>query len=309
MASTPASASSRACASRRRQSTSCSAAWCSRTCAASGRRCPTRSVRLILVLKAASLALGHSGVRQATIDAAAGRWSSDALPVIPAKGSVGASGDLAPLAHLAGCLIGVGEVRLRGQSSAAAEALARDRRARRSTLAAKEGLALLNGTQVSTALAIAGLFEARRVFDAALVAGAMSTDAALGSDVPFDPRLSRVRGQPGQAEVAGRLHGLLAGSEIRASHLRVRRGCRTPTACAASRRSWAPCLDLLDDGRRRRWSARPTASPTIPWCSPTRAADPLRRQLPRRAGGVRRRPDRGGPGRDRLARPSGGSRC
>ena len=169
------------------------------------------TVRLVLVLKAASLGLGRSGAREATIDALLRLLAADALPVIPGQGSVGASGDLAPLAHVAAALIGVGRVRLAGREMPAAEALT-EIGLKPLTLAAKEGLALLNGTQVSTALAVTGLVKARRLFDAALVAGALSTDAALGSDVPFDARIHRARNQPGQAEVAGTLAGLLAGS-------------------------------------------------------------------------------------------------
>ena len=180
------------------------------------------TVRLILVLKAGSLALGRSGVRQSTIDGLLRLLAEDALPLIPGQGSVGASGDLAPLAHVAAALIGVGRIRLRGREVTAAEALAAIGLTPLA-LAAKEGLALLNGTQVSTALAIGGLLKARRLFDAALVAGAMSTDAALGSDVPFDPRIQRARNQPGQTEVAAVLAGLLAGSQIRNSHLHCER--------------------------------------------------------------------------------------
>ncbi|MGD9509385.1 MAG: histidine ammonia-lyase [Geminicoccaceae bacterium] len=175
-------------------------------------------VRLVLVLKAASLGLGRSGAREATIDGLLGLLAADALPVVPCQGSVGASGDLAPLAHVAAALIGVGQIRLNGQTLPAAAALAKTGMMPL-TLAAKEGLALLNGTQVSTALAIAGLAKAWRLFEAALVAGALSTDAALGSDVPFDARIHRARNQPGQAEVAAVLARLLAGSEIRGSHL------------------------------------------------------------------------------------------
>ncbi len=176
------------------------------------------TVRLVLMLKAASLGLGRSGAREETIDALLRLLAADALPVIPGQGSVGASGDLAPLAHVAAALIGVGRVRLAGREMPAAEALT-EIGLTPLTLAAKEGLALLNGTQVSTALAITGLVKARRLFDAALVAGALSTDAALGSDVPFDARIHRARNQPGQAEVAATLAGLLAGSAIRSSHL------------------------------------------------------------------------------------------
>jgi histidine ammonia-lyase len=206
---------------------------------------PDPVVRLTLVLKAASLARGHSGVRRSTIDLLLALIEHDALPVIPAKGSVGASGDLAPLAHLAGCLIGEGEVRLRGSTIPAAEAL-RAIGAAPLTLAAKEGLALINGTQVSNALALAGLFAARAVLEAALVAGAMSVDAARGSDAPFDPRLIAVRGQPGQAEVAMRLTTLLAGSEIRASHREGDERVQDPYSLRCQPQVMGPCLELLD---------------------------------------------------------------
>ena len=201
------------------------------------------TVRLVLLLKAGSLALGRSGVRQATVDALLRLLAADALPVIPGQGSVGASGDLAPLAHVAAALIGVGRVRLGGRELPAAEALAAIGLAPLA-LAAKEGLALLNGTQVSTALAITGLLKARRLFDAALIAGAMSTDAALGSDVPFDPRIQRARNQPGQAEVAAILAGLLAGSEIRGSHLHCER-VQDPYSLRCQPQVMGACRDML----------------------------------------------------------------
>jgi histidine ammonia-lyase len=206
---------------------------------------PDPVVRLVLAQKAASLALGPSGVRRRTIELLLALLAHDALPVIPAKGSVGASGDLAPLAHLAGALIGEGEVRLGGVAMPAAAALARIGE-QPLTLAAKEGLALLNGTQVSSALALLGLFRTQAVFDAALVAGAMSVDAALGSDVPFDRRLNAVRGQPAQVWVAERLFALLAGSAIRASH---REGCervQDPYSLRCQPQVMGACLELLD---------------------------------------------------------------
>ncbi len=206
---------------------------------------PDPVVRLVLALKATSLALGYSGVRRRTIELLLALLEHDALPVIPAKGSVGASGDLAPLAHLAGSLIGEGEVSLGGTVMPAAEALGRIGE-RPLTLAAKEGLALLNGTQVSTALALLGLFRAQAVFDAALVAGAMSVDAALGSDVPFDPRLNAVRGQPAQVRVAERLLGLLAGSAIRASHLVECERVQDPYSLRCQPQVMGACLELLD---------------------------------------------------------------
>jgi histidine ammonia-lyase len=206
---------------------------------------PDPVVRLVLALKASSLALGYSGVRRRTIELLLALLEHDALPVIPAKGSVGASGDLAPLAHLAGVLIGEGEVSLGRTVMPAAEALARiDEEPL--TLRAKEGLALLNGTQVSTALALVGLFRTQAVFDAALVAGAMSVDAALGSDVPFDPRLNAVRGQPAQVRVAKRLLALLAGSAIRASHLVECERVQDPYSLRCQPQVMGACLELLD---------------------------------------------------------------
>ena len=176
-----------------------------------------RQVRLILLLKIASLARGHSGVRRETQEALLALLAADALPVIPGQGSVGASGDLAPLAHLSGALIGEGEIELEGKRLPAKEALAAIGRAPL-VLGAKEGLALINGTQVSTALALEGLFRAHETAAAALIAGAMSVDACAGSDTPFDPRIHAVRGHPGQTRAAAVLRHLLAGSAIRESH-------------------------------------------------------------------------------------------
>lgn len=178
---------------------------------------PDGVVRLILAMKAASLARGASGVRPVVVEALLGALKADALPVVPAKGSVGASGDLAPLAHLTAALMGVGEIRLKGIVMPAAEALAQIGQAPLA-LGAKEGLALINGTQVSTAIALAALSDIARVFDAALVAGALTVDALKGSDTPFDPRIQALRGQPGQIRVAATLLDLIGGSEIRESH-------------------------------------------------------------------------------------------
>ncbi|WP_324133099.1 histidine ammonia-lyase [Bosea sp. (in: a-proteobacteria)] len=178
---------------------------------------PDGVVRLILAMKAASLARGASGVRPVVVEALLGALKADALPVVPAKGSVGASGDLAPLAHLTAALMGVGEIKLKGEAMPAADALLRIGQAPLA-LGPKEGLALINGTQVSTALALTGLNAMARVFDAALVAGALSVDALKGSDTPFDPRIQALRGQPGQIRVAALLLELIAGSQIRDSH-------------------------------------------------------------------------------------------
>lgn len=178
---------------------------------------PDAIVRLVMVLKAASLARGASGVRRETVEALAKLIEAEVYPCIPSKGSVGASGDLAPLAHLSAALLGIGEARVAGETLPAAQALPRAGLSPL-TLGPKEGLALLNGTQVSTALALAGLFEVEKVFAAAIVAGALSTDALKGSDAPFDERIHALRGQPGQIDVAGMLRALMTASEIRESH-------------------------------------------------------------------------------------------
>jgi histidine ammonia-lyase len=174
-------------------------------------------VRLALVLKIASLARGASGVRRETVAMLARLVESEIYPVIPSKGSVGASGDLAPLAHLAGVLLGIGSARVEGRQVPATVAL-HHAGLKPIVLGPKEGLALLNGTQISTALALSGLFESEKVFAAAIVAGALSTDAFMGSDTPFDARIHALRGQPGQIAVAAMLRGLMHGSQIRESH-------------------------------------------------------------------------------------------
>ena len=177
------------------------------------------TVRLILLMKVNGLARGFSGIRREVIDALIALLNTEVYPHIPAKGSVGASGDLAPLAHMALVLLGEGKARHRGQWLAAKEALAVAGLAPL-TLAAKEGLALLNGTQVSTAYALRGLFEAEDLFAAATVCGSLTVEAALGSRVPFDARIHAVRGQRGQIDAAAAYRHLLeADSEIAQSHL------------------------------------------------------------------------------------------
>lgn len=201
-------------------------------------------VRLILALKAASLARGFSGVRPGVIDALIDLVNHDILPVIPSKGSVGASGDLAPLAHMTACLMGIGEVMLEGEPAAADAALAAAGLAP-VVLEAKEGLALLNGTQVSTALALSGLFAAENLLAAAVVAGALSVDAAKGSDTPFDPRIHAVRGQKGQIAVAAAYRRLLSGSAIRASHLQGDDRVQDPYSLRCQPQVMGACLDHI----------------------------------------------------------------
>ncbi len=200
-------------------------------------------VRLTLLLKIAALARGHSGVRYEVVEALLRLLNADVIPVVPSQGSAGASGDLAPLAHLAGVLIGEGEAKVGGAARPAAEALAHAGIAPLE-LQAKEGLALLNGTQVSTALALAGLFACERMFAAALVAGALSVDACLGSDTPFDERIQALRGHPGQRDTARMLRELLAGSAIRASHQDCPR-VQDPYSLRCQPQVMGACLDQM----------------------------------------------------------------
>jgi len=209
-----------------------------------GRPLAAPVVRLMLLLKAASLAHGFSGVRPQVIDALLALLDADVLPIVPEKGSVGASGDLAPLAHLAGVLIGVGEAFVDGRRVAATDALARAGLAPLQ-LGPKEGLALLNGTQASTALAIHAVQRLRRVFDMAVAVGAMTVDAAKGSDTPFDDRIHAVRGQPGQREVATRYRAWLAGSALRASHLDCDR-VQDPYCLRCQPQVMGACLDQIE---------------------------------------------------------------
>jgi len=188
------------------------------------------TVRLVLALKVAALAQGYSGVRLELIERLLELYNERLYPRIPSKGSVGASGDLAPLAHLSLALLGIGEVRTKGEPI---------------RLAPKEGLALLNGTQVSTALALKGLFAAEDLFAAAVVAGSLSLDAAAGSDTPFDPRIHALRRQPGQQDVARRYAALLEGSEIRRSHLENDPRVQDPYSLRCQPQVMGACLDQM----------------------------------------------------------------
>ncbi len=174
-------------------------------------------VRLIYSLKISSLAQGHSGIRASTIEALIDFVNAGLIADIPKKGSVGASGDLAPLAHMTAALMGEGFIRLDGEKLPAKEALSKVG-LKPVTLNSKEGLAFLNGTQVSTALALKGLFQAEDIFASAVVAGSMSIDALMGSVAPFDARIHIARGQPGQIAVAPLYLEMMQGSEINKSH-------------------------------------------------------------------------------------------
>ncbi|HYE38752.1 MAG TPA: histidine ammonia-lyase [Ramlibacter sp.] len=204
----------------------------------------SRVVRLVLLLKAASLARGFSGVREEVIDGLLALYNAGVTPVIPCQGSVGASGDLAPLAHLSLPLIGEGEALFQGECLPAAQAL---RRAglQPLQLSAKEGLALINGTQVSTALALDALLGVEKLFEAAVITGALTLDAARGSDAPFDPRIHAVRGQPGQIACASAYRALLVGSEIRRSHLQGDDRVQDPYCLRCQPQVMGACLDQM----------------------------------------------------------------
>ena len=175
-------------------------------------------VRLIMVLKVNSLARGFSGIRREVLDALMALINAEVYPHIPLKGSVGASGDLAPLAHMSVVLLGEGKARYRGEWLTATEALG-IAGLEPLSLAPKEGLALLNGTQVSTAYALKGLFEAEDLFAAATVCGSLTVEATLSSRSPFDARIHEVRGQRGQIDAAATYRHLLGThSEISNSH-------------------------------------------------------------------------------------------
>lgn len=182
-----------------------------------GEPLPAAIVRRMLLLKANSLAAGISGVRIELVDALLAMLERDVLPIIPSRGSVGASGDLAPLAHLALCLIGEGEA-LTGEKRLEGEAVCKAAGFAPIALEAKEGLALINGTQLSLALALQGLFDAETLLDAAIVIGALTVDGLAGSYTPFDPRIHEASASPHQMEVARRFRVLLTDSAIRRDH-------------------------------------------------------------------------------------------
>ena len=209
---------------------------------------PRHVTRLMIVLKLLGLGRGHSGVRPLVIEALEALLEHDAMPVIPSQGSVGASGDLAPLAHLISALMGKGKIDVRGEVLAS-EAALKKLGMQPLQLGPKEGLALINGTQASTAIALDALFTGERVFASAIAAGALSVDALKGSVKPFDPRISELRGQPGQIRVAAALRDLLDGSEIGASHTRCGK-VQDPYSFRCQPQVMGAALDLLDNAAR-----------------------------------------------------------
>ena len=209
---------------------------------------PRHVTRLMIVLKLLGLGRGFSGVRPLVIEALQALLDRDTMPVIPAQGSVGASGDLAPLAHLIAALMGYGRIDIAGDILPAADGLARIG-LEPLQLGPKEGLALINGTQMSTAVALDALFLGERVFAAAIAAGALSVDALKGSIKPFDPRISALRGQRGQIRVAAAIHGLLEGSEILTSHVACSR-VQDPYSFRCQPQVMGAALDVLANAAR-----------------------------------------------------------
>lgn len=214
-----------------------------------GEPMPENVLRLMMALKLASLGVGASGVRVAVLTLLESMLARGILPVVPAQGSVGASGDLAPLSHMAAAMIGHGEVMVKGLRQPAADALA-DAGLSPLVLGPKEGLALLNGTQFSTAYALAGLFEAEKLLQSALVTGALSTEAAKGSDTPFDPRIHALRGHQGQIDVADTLRRLMANSAIRDSHRDNDVRVQDPYCLRCQPQVMGAALDLLRQAAR-----------------------------------------------------------
>lgn len=206
-------------------------------------------VRLVIALKCISLGRGASGVRPLVIERLQQLVASDVIPVVPEKGSVGASGDLAPLAHVAAVLIGEGEAFYRGERMPAVAAL-QSAGLEPVELEAKEGLALLNGTQVSTALALAALFDSWRLAVNSLVTTALSLDAAMGSSAPFRAEIHELRGHPGQIAAASTISSLLKGSAIRESHREGDLRVQDPYCLRCAPQVIGACLDQLLNAAR-----------------------------------------------------------
>jgi histidine ammonia-lyase len=213
-------------------------------CCGVGEPIEEATARLVMALKLLSLGRGASGVRLETVDLLEAMLARGVTPVIPAQGSVGASGDLAPLAHMAAAMIGEGRATYRGVAMSGGAALAAAG-LKPVTLGAKEGLALINGTQVSTAFALAGLFDAMVAARAALVVSALSTDAIMGSTAPLLDEIHQLRGHRGQIVAARVIRAIMAGSEIRESHREGDRRVQDPYCIRCQPQVTGACLDLL----------------------------------------------------------------
>ncbi len=218
-------------------------------CCGVGRPLDAATTRLVMALKLLSLGRGASGTRWAVLAQIEAMLAADVLPVIPGQGSVGASGDLAPLAHMTAAMLGEGQAVHGGRRMPAADALAAAGLAPL-TLGPKEGLALINGTQVSTALALRGLFAARDNLAASVVTACLSTDAIMGSDAPLNPAIHALRGQPGQIRVAGAMRALMAGSQIRDSHREGDSRVQDPYCIRCAPQVAGAAADLLDFAAR-----------------------------------------------------------
>jgi histidine ammonia-lyase len=218
-------------------------------CCGVGEAIPRAQARLMMALKLLSLGRGASGVRLELVTLIEGMLAKGVTPVIPAQGSVGASGDLAPLAHMAAVMMGHGEAEYQGDVLAGDEAL---RRAGLTpvVLGAKEGLALINGTQFSTAFALAGLFSAWRAVQNALVTSAMSTDAIMGSTAPLQPEIHSLRGHAGQIDAATAMRNLLDGSEIRESHRQGDARVQDPYCIRCQPQVLGAAMDVLRQAAR-----------------------------------------------------------
>jgi histidine ammonia-lyase len=218
-------------------------------CCGVGKPLGENIVRLVMALKLISLGRGASGVRLEVVRLIEAMQEKGVVPVIPEQGSVGASGDLAPLAHMTAVMIGEGEAFYAGERLPGGAALEKAG-LKPVVLAAKEGLALINGTQVSTALALTDLFRAHHAAQAALVTGALSTDAAMGSSAPFHPDIHTLRGHKGQIDAAAALRALLAGSVIRQSHITGDERVQDPYCIRCQPQVDGACLDLLRSAAR-----------------------------------------------------------
>ena len=213
-------------------------------CCGVGEPLPQNIVRLVMTLKILSLGRGASGVRWEVIEQIGAWLKNGVTPVIPSQGSVGTSGDLAPLAHMTAVLIGEGEAVFRGQNISGNAVLNKIGR-KPLVLGAKEGLAMINGTQVSTALALSGVFEGWRCALGALVTGALSTDSAMASTAPFHPEIQLLRGHQGQIDAAQTLRNLMQDSEIRNSHLDGDTRVQDPYCIRCQPQVSGACLELL----------------------------------------------------------------
>jgi histidine ammonia-lyase len=218
-------------------------------CCGVGSPTPEPVVRLMMALKIISLGRGASGVRREIIEQLQTMIARRVCPLVPQQGSVGASGDLAPLAHMTAVMIGEGQALVDGQTVSGREALAAVGLTPL-TLGPKEGLALINGTQFSTAYAITGLLRAHRLACAALVTGALSVDAAMASTAPFRPEIQELRGHAGQIATGAALTALLEGSDIRQSHLEGDERVQDPYCLRCQPQVAGAALDLLGQAAR-----------------------------------------------------------